>query len=119
MDIKGNVTELQEIDIEIKRLSQSLKQLRERKKLLEKKIIAFLDSNDQPGVKYNNVALVIEEKNKCVRKKPDQKKQDCIDILKKYGLNKNADELMVELSFAMKGYSKKEKKIKMRKIKQK
>ena len=102
-EIIGYVTELKELCVEIKKHATELKKFRKRKDELEKKIEAFLVEKDQPGVKYRDVAVILEKnKYKRIPKKKEQKKMDCINVLTHYGIG-NAEKILSEIIETMKG----------------
>jgi hypothetical protein len=102
-EIIACVTELKELCVEIKKYATELKKFRKRKDELEKKIEAFLVEKDQPGVKYRDVAVILEKnKYKRVPKKKEQKKTDCINVLTHYGIG-NAEKILSEIIETMKG----------------
>jgi hypothetical protein len=102
-EIIACVTELKSLTDDIKLRSMELKKLRKRKEDLEKKIEEFLIEKDQPGVKYRDVAVVIEKNHyKRVPKKKNQKEEDCINILKHYGIG-NAEKICNEMLESLKG----------------
>ena len=72
MSIKGDVTELKEINKEIKRLNDRKRILNKRVKVVEQKIIKFLESKEQPGVKYQGTAVLLESKNSTKTKKNER-----------------------------------------------
>ena len=102
-EIIAFVTELKELSVDIKRRSSELSKLRKRKDELEKKICEFLVEKDQPGVKYRDVAVILD-KNKLKRlpKKKAQKEEDAINVLKHYGVS-NAEKIFAEVVETMKG----------------
>ena len=85
MSLKSYIQEVERIDIEIKRLSCSLKKLRKQKKIAEENIIRLLKDSDQPGVKYKNNAILVKPKKKKIRKTKNQKNNDILNVL--YSLN--------------------------------
>ena len=87
MSLKSSLQELDRIDIEIKRLNDNLKQLRKQKKNVEQNIIGFLNAKNQPGVKYKNNAIIVEKKEKRIRKKKNQKQEEIMNILVSYGVH--------------------------------
>ena len=102
-EITGNVRELENLNIEIKRLSKQLRKLRARKKKLEGEISQYLEATNKPGVKYKGTAIIAENKIKYVknRKKVD-KENDGTYVLSQYGV-KNPEKVLKELLEAMKG----------------
>lgn len=115
MSIQTDVNELNNLNIEIKRLSKTLHTLRVRKGEVEKRITEFLVAKDQPGVKYQGVAILSQDKVKHVYKPKKAKNEDCIEVLKKYGVN-NPDVALNEVLTAMKGEETTTKKLKIQKL---
>ena len=102
-EIIACVTELKELSTEVKNRSKELSKLRKRKQELEKKIGDFLTEKDQPGVKYKDVAVILEKnKYKRMPKKKAQKEEDCVNLLKHYGIG-NAEKICNEFFETMKG----------------
>ena len=64
MSIQNYVSELKEINTEIKRLKGVMSELKKRSTLLEKNIISYLNEKNIPGVKDKNTAIIIENKKK-------------------------------------------------------
>lgn len=102
-EIVAFVTELKELTVDIKRRSTEIAKLRKRKEELEKKITDFLIEKDQPGVKYRDVAVILEKnKYKRLPKKKAQKEEDAVNVLKHYGIG-NAEKILAEMIETMKG----------------
>ena len=97
------VTELKDLTTEIKRRTRETAILRKRKDELEEKIEKTLVEQDKPGVKYKDVAVILD-KNKIKRlpKKKAQKEEDAITVLKHYGID-NAEKIFNEVMETMKG----------------
>lgn len=87
MSIKSNVQELESIQQELKKLAKKRKELNNRKNELEKSITNYLKEKDQPGVKHQGKAIVLEEKEQRASKKTKEKDIDSSEILKKYGIS--------------------------------
>ena len=64
MSIQNYVTELKEINTEIKRLKGVSSELKKRAMKLEKDIISYLNEKNIPGVKDKDTAIIIENKKK-------------------------------------------------------
>ena len=62
MSIQGKVNELNSIKNELKSLRQRGKSLRQRGKIIEQEIDDYLDSKDQPGLKYKGTAMNLDLK---------------------------------------------------------
>ena len=86
-EIVSSVSELKELDTEIKNINTKLSKLRKRKKELEKQIVDFLDKKEQSGLKYRDVTIVAEKKDKRNRLKKNDKIDKATNILKKYGIH--------------------------------
>ena len=94
--------ELKKINNEMKRYSNLLKQLRDRKKIIETNILKYLQTSQQTGIKLGDVVAVQKEKKTHERKTKDEKKDDIIRLLENNGI-RNADGLYKELLDTMKG----------------
>jgi len=78
--IKGFISEVGKIDEEIKRLNAQKRKLHARKKELEKRILAFLDKNEQAGVKYRGTAVIAKDRVRRGRRKKKDQEKDSADI---------------------------------------
>jgi hypothetical protein len=99
------VSTVQEIDLlekEIKVLKTNLYKLIKRKKELESKIITFLDHKDQPGLKYKDITIISEEKDRHKRLKKSDRLDKGVHILRKYGVS-NPEEALKDLMTNLKG----------------
>ena len=104
-EIRSNMKELKDINIEIKRLNYILKGYRERKKELEDKIMEYLERTGQPGIKYEDLIVLAGEKKARDRKKKEEKEYDVLTLLDQNGV-RNSRELYNEILEAMKGEEK-------------
>jgi len=102
MEILGDVNELQSLTLEIKRLREQAKQLRQRKSDVEKKILDYLESSDQPGLKYKDVILLAENKETFKRGKAKDRITRGADFLEQLGIN-NSKEVVSNLLDVLKG----------------
>lgn len=114
--IVNYVNELKSINIEIKRLVKETSELRKRAKVIEQNIVDFLDEKEQPGVKFQDTAIVLEKKQKYTYKGKKDKEEDSLRILEDYGIS-NPKEVLEELKRANKGNEVESKKIKITKLK--
>lgn len=94
--IRAEVEELTQINLEIKRNLEIIKKLREKKKVLEANITAFLNQKDIPGVKCNGDIIMLQRKNKTVSKSKKTRDQALIDLLKNSGVN-NPEEVAKQI----------------------
>jgi hypothetical protein len=114
--IVNYVNELRSINTEIKRLVKETSVLRKRAKVIEQNIVNFLDEKDQPGVKFQDTAIVLETKQKYTYKGKKDKEEDSLRILEEYGIS-NGKEVLDQLKRAGKGSEIESKKIKITKLK--
>jgi len=115
MSIQTDVNELSNILKEMKRLNKTIADLRKRKKTIEDRITSFLQSKEQPGVKYKGMAIIAEDKKKICYKSKKEKEKSGIETLKKYGIQ-NPDQILKELLLSMQGEEQDMKKLTLKKI---
>ena len=114
--IKGDIQELERINAEIKRMSIHVKALRKQAKVVEDRIVEFLNVKNQPGVKYDEKAIMVENKTKRGPKKVVDRENDSLRILQDYGIE-NPKKVLDEILEARKGSEEEIKKLKIKKIK--
>lgn len=116
MSIQGYVTELQGLKNELKNLNKkradTLKKIRE----VESKISEFLKEKQQPGVKYQGTAIILEQKEKPGKKKNKDRDLDAISVLKDCGIE-DAENIFKKLMEARKGPLELKETLKLAKIK--
>ena len=115
--ITGDVTELNNINTEIKRLALQLKHLRKKAEECKGRICNYMKENEQPGVRYKNQAILLETKKKNAVKKKAELETDTIEILRKHGVV-NAAKALEEIKKAKKGESLDFETVKITEIKQ-
>ena len=113
MSIKSKIDELDKIQNEIKRNNAFNKSLRTRVNELEEDISVYLHEKNEPGLKYNGKAIIIENKEK--RDKKD-KKTDVVSLLEELGVNE-ADIVYDKILDVQKKAPFSERKIKLKKLK--
>ncbi len=114
--IQSYVNQLRELNIELKRVSKSASDIRKQIKVVEKNILEYLNEKDQPGVKYKDIAIVVENKTKRTGKSKKEKEEDSLRILEEYGIS-DAKNVLKQLQDAQKGEEVENKKIKIKQIK--
>jgi hypothetical protein len=114
MSIQGKVDELNSIRNEINSLRIRGSNLRKRAKLLEDEISIYLESKDQPGLKYKGTAIIREVVTKRQHKKKKDAYNDCIDVLENYGIH-NASKVLEEVMEAKRGPGLEQNKLKFKK----
>lgn len=115
MSITNTVSELNKINKEIQRYRLEIKKLNERKTVLDNEIKEFLKTKDQPGLKYQGVAVILEDGVKHKYKKKDEKKRDCCDVLREYGIE-NPEDAFNKIVESLKGEEEQTTKLKIKKL---
>lgn len=118
MSIRGDIEELKNIEIEIKRLNTQLTKWRKKRNEIKNKIDDYLVSKDQPGTKYGDIAIFRDEKEKYSKKGIKKKDTDeqIILFFKNKGIN-NPKDAYDELNTIIKGNKVITSDIKIKKIK--
>ena len=111
------VNELKNINIAIKNYRKQIADLKKRGTTLEKNILTYLNEKDQPGVKHQNVAIIIENKPKKVKNKQTIEKE-CMRILQENGIT-NPKLVLNQITETKKGESIGMQKIKIQDIEKK
>jgi len=115
-DIASSLTELETIVNELNIRKIEMDKLKKRKKTLEDNIAKFLKEKDQPGIKYKGIAAVLEDKTKRIPKKKSQKIEDCVSVLKGYGVQQ-PERMLKDIIETMKGDEEKTEIVKIKNIK--
>ncbi len=102
MSIQQDVHELRSLDVEMKRLRKHIKLLKDQKDKCEKRILEYLETNQQPGLKHENTVIMAQERKKRRYEKKTSKIIKGESILDKYGIP-NTKEILEELLEAMRG----------------
>jgi hypothetical protein len=99
-EIVASVNELSELNKELKRLRDDTRKINKRKKEIENTIKTYLESHNQPGVKYKNIAIIAEPIQKRTAVKKTEKSNIISSTLSAYGIHAKqnlVDELMDRL----------------------
>ena len=118
MSIQGKVNELNSIKSELKSLRQRGTALRKRAKVIEDEIEEYLDSKDQPGLKYKGTAIIRETATKRRTKKKADARADAIYVLERRGVE-SPEKLFDEIMEARRGSPTEQRKLKFKKINKK
>ena len=116
--IQNYINELKNLNIELKRLNKASHVVRQRAKQVESDIINYLREKEQPGVKYQDMAIVVENKTKRINKSKKDIEEDSLRVLEDYGIS-NAKEVLDEILRARKGEEIENQKLKIKNIKKK
>ena len=102
MTITTDITELKELEVELKRLKKQQQILRQKKEDCERRILQYLDANEQPGVKMGGMVVMAENR----RMRKYQKKSDKLargeEILERIRIDNSRETLDMILE-AMRG----------------
>lgn len=113
--VQSNLIELNNINLELKRLRKETSYLRKKAKQLEQNIVEYLEANDLPGVKYKDQIILVEQKQKRTRMNKKQQNRAAVEVLESYGIS-NPSAVLNELMDARKGEEVEETKIKIKSI---
>ena len=86
MSIQSDLDELNNLNIEIHRLSNLIRDFRKQKKIIEERVIHFLKTQETQGVRYNDQAVLLESRNVRNKKKKTDKIQDISSVFRKHGI---------------------------------
>ena len=112
MSIVNEVEELQSIMNEIKRVNNRLKTLKKERTRVEDIILEYLETNNQPGLRYKGKTIVCERKNKRTYKKKSDKFSDAQYILNSYGIS-DSKEALDDILEALRGEPSEKRVVKM------
>jgi hypothetical protein len=115
--IKGYVIELKSLRNEIKLQSSSLKDLRKKAREVEENIQEYLELKKQKGLKYQGMAIILDNKESRRIKKKNEQLEDSMSILKKYDVY-DPKKLLEELIEARKGSPRPKSRLKLTKYKE-
>lgn len=102
MSIVEDVVELSRLNDEIKRQQKELRVLRKHKEECEKRVLDYLDANEQPGIKFRGMTIIAEERRKRRYRKKKEKIEQGESVLQRYGVS-NSREALDELMESMRG----------------
>ena len=114
--IQTSINELTSLNTELKRLNKTAYIVRQRIKEVEKNVLEYLKEKDQPGVKYQDKAIVVENKTKSLKKPKKEIEEDSLRILEDYGIS-NPKEVLNEILRARKGDEIENQKLKIKTLK--
>ena len=115
MSIKTQIDELEKIQNEIKRNNSLNKTLRQRANEIESNISAYLHEKNEPGLKYNGKAIIVERREKRSQKSKKDKRDDVVTYLENLGLE-NPSTVYEKILDVQKRSPKAETKIKVKKL---
>jgi hypothetical protein len=94
--VAANLNKLNNLNVEINRLSQVLKDLRLQKSHIEDEIVEYLRATDQSGIEYNGMFIENKFFKKQHSKTKDDREQSMIRVLENNGIH-NSKEVLEQL----------------------
>lgn len=110
MSIQAKISELHSLKQELSSIQKKASVMRKRMKQLELDIVAYLDSTNQPGIKYKGLAILKQEKQTSKIRPRKEQKENIINILYKSGID-NAEKVYDEIEKSKKGSPAEKKKL--------
>lgn len=101
-EVSSDMSTYRNIISEIKQLTQRLKELRQGKTQLEAKLIKYIEEQDIPGLKYQEIVVKKKEAIIYTRLKKDEKNANITHILESNGVS-NPQQVLEEIMKAGKG----------------
>jgi len=117
MSIKADVQELESIQIELKLLTAKRRALKTQEKKVRARIDSFLESKQQPGVKFQGTAIIRVNKEKREAKKEKEKTKDALAVLTELGVAE-PEKALEKILEARKGSKTEVKELKLTKYKE-
>ena len=84
--IKSCISEINEIDIELKRTQEHAKKLRAHKKKLEQQIQEYMKETENPGFRVGSTAVVLQKQTRRNRKPKKETFEDVKSTLQSAGI---------------------------------
>ena len=101
-DIARYIDEIENIKYEVSRFRKGIKKLKDREKTIENELQKYIHEKNQPGFKYNNTIVTLDNRNKLKRKTKKQKEEDQVQALKNLGIS-NPNEVIQALNKSGRG----------------
>ena len=104
--------ELKELCLELKRTRHHLKMLNAQKTECEKRILNYLQTNEQPGIRFENMTIMIEDKERRTQSKKADRIERAAALLDRIGID-DSRTTVAQLIEAMRGEPEIQQKIKI------
>lgn len=105
MSLQRDLEELKTLETEIKSIRKKLAEYNKQKSLIEGRVIEFLKSQETQGVRYQNTAIVLEDRCVRAKKRKVEKFKDIKSVLAKHGYPEN-EAMIGEILEAQRGQTK-------------
>ena len=100
--IVSELNQLRNINKEIKRIGVVLKELRDKKAVIEERVLKYLEKTKRTGAKTLDIEVEAKEKVKRPSKSKTEKQQDVSEVLRKVGI-RDTESTYAAILDAMKG----------------
>ena len=102
MSIQNDVLELKSLDMELKRMRKKFKELKQQREDCERRIMEYLDVNEQPGLRMNGTVIMARDRNtrKNITKSDKMARGDL--LLQQHGIC-NSQQVLEDLLEVMRG----------------
>ena len=97
-----NMSELRNINVELKRLGQQMNVLKTKKKEIEENIADYLREMESEAARYKNMIVIAKPKKHRIKKGKVERENELTMILQKAGIS-NTDRVLNEIKEALKG----------------
>lgn len=103
MEVRSQMRTHERLNKEIARLQKRVKELKAEKIKIENTLFNYLDEKGKDKIKNPETNYVFSRKEVTRRKpkNPSKKKEDCMDVLKRYGIK--SEKVWDDIEEAMKG----------------
>lgn len=96
------MSELRNINVELKRLGQQMNVLKTKKKEIEENIADYLREMESEAARYKNMIVIAKPKKHRIKKGKVERENELTMILQKAGIS-NTDRVLNEIKEALKG----------------
>ena len=86
MSIQHKVTQLTNLNTEIKRLYKEISRMKKVQATINKEITDYLIANNEKGFRIGDTALVLDVKNKPFVKTKKNKEESYLNMIEEYGI---------------------------------
>jgi hypothetical protein len=100
--VVSDIKQLKILNDELRNLGKRMAQMREAKKVIEARLVAYFERTKRTGAKTSEVTVLTKEKVKTGRKSQDEKKDEIMQLLAGCGIQ-NTHEMYEKITDAMRG----------------
>ena len=100
--VVNDIKQLKILNDELKNLGKRMAQMRQAKKVIEDRLVAYFERTNRTGAKTSDVTVLTKEKVKTGRKSQEEKKDEVMQLLAGCGIQ-NTNEMWEKITTAMRG----------------